>query len=157
MQLTSSSFQHQAGIPARFTCDGENISPELSWSDAPPEAKSFALIMHDPDAPRAGGFTHWLLYNIPASVAHLEPNVPGREQVAGTGVQGKNDSGQIGYMGPCPPSGTHRYFLRLYALDNELRLGPGAALKQLEQAIGGHVMAQTELMGTYSRAAKRAA
>jgi Raf kinase inhibitor-like YbhB/YbcL family protein len=98
--------------------------------------------MHDPDAPRHGGFTHWVLYNIPGNVAHLEPNVPRKEQVAGTGTQGKNDSGQIGYMVPCPPSGTHRYFLRLYALERYLELKPGATQKQVEQAMSGHVLAQ---------------
>lgn len=157
MQLTSTAFQHQAKIPARLTCDGENTSPELSWRDAPSETKSFALIMHDPDAPRAGGFTHWVLYSIPAGISHLEPNVPKRDRISGTGIQGRNDSGKTGYMGPCPPSGTHRYFLRLYALDKELKLPSGLTREGLERAMEGHILEQTELMGTYARAAQKVA
>jgi Raf kinase inhibitor-like YbhB/YbcL family protein len=157
MQLTSSAFQQGGPIPARFTCDDENISPDLSWEDVPPEAKSFALIMHDPDAPREGGFTHWILYNIPANVTELEPNIPKEQGVPGIGVQGKNDAGKIGYMGPCPPFGTHRYFLRVYALDTELNLRPGASLEQLQEAMRGHILDEAELMGTYARASKRAA
>lgn len=157
MQLTSAAFQHNARIPNRCTCDGENISPELSWQDAPSDTKSFALIMHDPDAPRAGGFTHWVLYSIPAGIAHLEPNVPKRERISGTGIQGRNDSGKTGYMGPCPPSGTHRYFLRLYALDKVLKLPSGLTREGLERAMEGHILEQTELMGTYTRAAQRVA
>lgn len=157
MQLTSSAFQQGAGIPRQFTCDGANRSPELSWRDAPAQTRSFVLIMHDPDAPRAGGFTHWVLYNIPANVGAVEPNVPPQGRIAGIGVQGKNDSGKIGYTGPCPPSGTHRYFLRLYALDTELNLQPGASHQEVEDAIRGHVLEQAELMGTYARASQRAA
>ena len=157
MQLTSSAFQHEGKIPARFTCDGENQSPEFSWRDAPAETKFFALIMHDPDAPRPGGFTHWVLYDIPASNGAIMPHVPRQERVAGTGVQGKNDAGKIGYMGPCPPSGTHRYFVRLYALDKELKLNPGATREEVERAIRGHVLEQAELMGTYARSSERAA
>ena len=157
MQLTSSAFQHEGKIPAKFTCDGDNQSPEFSWSGAPAQTKSFALIMHDPDAPKPGGFTHWVLYDIPAGNGAIMPNVPNREHVAGTGVQGKNDARKIGYMGPCPPSGTHRYFVRLYALDTELKLDPGATREQLEQAIEGHVLAQAEVMGTYARSSERAA
>lgn len=157
MQLMSSAFQHEGKIPASFTCDGENISPELSWRDAPDQTQSFVLLMHDPDAPRAGGFTHWVLYNIPASVAALEPNVTKEERLAGIGVQGKNDSGKIGYMGPCPPSGTHRYFVRLYALDAELDLKPGASTEQVQKAMRGHVLDQAELMGRYARRSERAA
>lgn len=157
MQLMSSFFQHEGKIPASFTCDGENISPELSWRDAPDQTQSFVLLMHDPDAPRAGGFTHWVLYNIPASVAALEPNVRKEERLAGIGVQGKNDSGKIGYMGPCPPSGTHRYFVRLYALDIELNLKPGASTEQVQKAMRGHVLDQAELMGRYARRSERAA
>ena len=157
MQLTSSAFQHEGKIPAKFTCDGENQSPDFSWSDAPAQTKSFALIMHDPDAPRAGGFTHWVMYDIPPGTGALSPSMPKQERVAGAGLQGKNDSGKIGYMGPCPPSGTHRYYVRLYALDNELKLDPGATREQLENSIRGHVLEQAELMGTYARSSERAA
>jgi Raf kinase inhibitor-like YbhB/YbcL family protein len=157
MQLSSAAFQQGNNIPQQYTCDGENTSPELSWRDAPAHTKSFALIMHDPDAPRAGGFTHWVLYNIAAGVAALEPKVPPQERVPGIGVQGKNDAGKIGYMGPCPPSGTHRYFVRLYALDAELNLKPGASKQELETAIRGHVLEEAELMGTYARSSKKVA
>lgn len=157
MQLSSTAFQQARSFPIRYTCDGENVSPALSWRAAPEQTKSFALIMHDPDAARAGGFTHWVLYNIPASVAALPAHLPQEGQVDGICVQGKNDSGEIGYTGPCPPSGTHRYLLRLYALDAELKLKPGASPQQLQQALSGHVLAQAELTGTYARIAQKAA
>jgi len=157
MQLSSSAFQQARSIPIRFTCDGENISPAFSWRGAPAQTKSFALIMHDPDAPGAGGFTHWVLYNIPASVAELPSNLPQVEQVGGKCVQGKNDSGKFGYIGPCPPAGTHRYLVRLYALDAELNLKPGASHQQLRDAMHGHVLSQAELTGTYTRTSQKAA
>ncbi len=157
LQLSSAAFQREARIPARFTCDGDNISPELSWKDSPAQTKSFVLIMHDPDAPMAGGFTHWVMYDIPGNVAHIEQNVPRQGRVAGTGIQGKNDSGKIGYMGPCPPSGTHRYYTRLYALDTELKLEPGVSQERVEQAMSGHVLEHAELMGKYSKASRKAA
>src|SRR5215472_143912 len=119
-QLTSSAFETESSIPQQFSCDGRDISPELSWSSAPAGTKSFALIMHDPDAPIEGGYTHWLVYNIPATANHLPENVPNQDKVPGGGMQGRNDSGKYGYTGPCPPSGTHRYYFRLYALDGEL-------------------------------------
>jgi Raf kinase inhibitor-like YbhB/YbcL family protein len=107
MQITSSSFQHGAEIPRHFTSDGEDVSPELSWRDAPAETKAFVVIVHDPDAPRPGGFTHWTVYDIPPGTGHIDENVPDTEAVSGLGRQGKNDGGKIGYMGPAPPSGTH--------------------------------------------------
>lgn len=157
MQLASSSFQHGADIPAHYTSDGEDVSPELSWGDAPTETKSFALIVHDPDAPRPGGFTHWTVYNIPREANHTEENVPRIEVVSGLGTQGKNDADNIGYMGPAPPSGTHRYFFRLYALNTALDLGAGASPKEVNDAIKGHVIAHAELMGTYQNKRERAA
>jgi Raf kinase inhibitor-like YbhB/YbcL family protein len=157
MQLTSSAFQAGGAIPVRFTCEGDDISPEFSWKEAPPQAKSFALIMHDPDAPRAGGFTHWVIYNIPANAGHIEEKTPKRERVPGLGLQGTNDSGEVGYMGPCPPSGTHRYYVRLYALDSELTLRPGASHKEVVAAMQGHVLEQAELMGKYTNKSERAA
>jgi Raf kinase inhibitor-like YbhB/YbcL family protein len=157
MQLNSSDFTAGGAIPIRFTCEGDDVSPELSWKEAPPEAKSFALIMHDPDAPRTGGFTHWVLYNIPAEKGALEPEVPKREQIPGTGLQGKNDSGQIGYTGPCPPSGNHRYYIRLFALDQELKLRPGVTHDELTQVMEGHILERAELMGTYRKQAEKAA
>jgi Raf kinase inhibitor-like YbhB/YbcL family protein len=157
MQLTSTAFQAGAEIPSNFTCDGEDVSPELSWKDAPKETKSFALIVHDPDAPRTGGFTHWVLYNISPRTGHIEETVPEGEQIAGVGIQGKNDAGQIGYMGPAPPSGVHRYFFRLFALDTTLDLRPGATHKDVSAAMKGHILAQAELMGTYEKKSQRAA
>jgi len=126
------------------------LSPELSWQDAPPKAQSFVLIVHDPDARKPGGFTHWVVYNIPPETNHIAENVPDTEVVSGMGMQGKNDGGKIGYMGPAPPSGTHRYFFRLYALDRMLDLGVRATHKEVSDAIKGHVLAQAELMGTYA-------
>ncbi len=157
MQLTSSDFGVGGAIPIRFTCEGDNVSPEFSWKEAPGETKSFALIVHDPDAPRAGGFTQWILYNIPAEKGHLDPDVPKNDNVPGTGVHGRNDSGEIGYMGPCPPSGTHRYYVRLFALDTEVRLPPGATHDELTEAMEGHILARAELMGTYGKKAEKAA
>lgn len=157
MELTSSAFNQGEEIPSSFTSDGENVSPELSWKDAPAQTKSFALIVHDPDAPMAGGFTHWVVYNISRDAGHVEQNVPQEEQIKGLGMQGKNDGGKIGYTGPAPPSGTHRYFFWLYALDTMLDVGPGAKHKEISFAIKGHVLAQAELMGTYEKKSQRAA
>lgn len=157
MRLSSSSFEQGGAIPAQFTCEGKDISPELDWKDAPRETKSFALILHDPDAPLANGFTHWVLYSIPPSVHHIEANRPRDPKIAGLGAQGKNDAGKIGYLGPCPPSGTHRYFFRLYALRSELALDPGATRQEVEAAMQGHVIEEAELMGTYRKAQAKAA
>ncbi len=156
MRLTSSSFGPGGAIPALFTCEGQDISPEFDWTDAPRETKSFALIIHDPDAPIRNGFTHWVLYNIPSQIHHIGANQPRTPKIAGLGIQGKNDAGKIGYMGPCPPSGTHRYFIRLFALRTELGLKPGATRDELEDAIEGHAIEEAELMGTYTKAHTRA-
>ena len=156
MRLTSTVIQEGSEIPIVYTSDGDNISPELSWHDAPDKTQSFALIVHDPDAPRPGGFTHWLLYNIPAQVKHINENVPHDEEIPGLGLQGKNDAGKIGYIGPAPPSGTHRYFFRLFAIDKLLTLPPGASHKQLSAAVKGHILAQAELIGTYEKKSQAA-
>src|SRR5438270_684375 len=124
LQLTSSAFQPHGSIPKQFTCEGNNISPELAWKNAPAGTKSLALIVHDPDAPRPGGFTHWVAYNIPASISQIAENAPHDNKLPGGGLQGKNDYGETGYKGPCPPSGTHHYYFYLYALDTELKLKP---------------------------------
>lgn len=115
------------------------------------------LIVHDPDAPRPGGFTHWVVYNIPPETNHIAENVADTEVVSGLGMQGKNDGGKIGYMGPAPQSGTHRYFFRLYALDISLDLSVRATHKEVVDAMKGHVLAQAELMGTYANKKERAA
>ncbi len=147
MTLHSSAFREGETIPRRYTCDGDDRSPDLRWSDAPPTTRSFALIMDDPDAPR-GTFTHWLVWDLPASLAMLP------EGAAGVGQEGTNDFGRSGYGGPCPPRGhgPHRYFFTLYALDVEsLRLRAGASRQSLESAMQGHILAQARLMGRYER------
>ena len=151
LQLTSSSFPSEGSIPRKFTCEGEDVSPELSWKNAPAGTKTFALIVHDPDAPRPGGFTHWVVYNIPAKVTHIAQIPPRGERLPDGGIQGKSDFGQTGYRGPCPPSGTHRYYFYLYALDTELKLSSGATKDDVENAIKGHVLEKTELMGKYKK------
>lgn len=157
LQLTSTAFETENSIPSKFSCEGRNISPELSWSPPPAGTKSLALIMHDPDAPIEGGYTHWLLYNIPPNLNHLPENIPNQDRLPGGGVQGKNDSGKYGYTGPCPPSGTHRYYFRLYALDRELDSRAGASKAALEKAMEGHVLAKAELLGRYRRNSNKAA
>lgn len=144
MKVTSSAFQGGANIPSKFSCDGANSSPPLQISDVPSEAKSLVLIVDDPDAP-SGLFTHWAVWNIsPQTSTIAEGSVP-------KGVQGTNDFGKSGYGGPCPPSGTHRYYFKIFALDRELDLPFGAKRSQLDAAIKEHVIAQGELMGRYSR------
>jgi Raf kinase inhibitor-like YbhB/YbcL family protein len=144
MKITSSAFQQAASIPSKFTCDGANASPPLQIADVPSEAKSLALIVDDPDAP-GGLFTHWIVWNIsPQTSTVAEGSTP-------KGVQGTNDFGKSGYGAPCPPSGTHRYYFKIFALDRELDLPIGAQRRQFDQAIKGHVIAQGELVGRYSR------
>ena len=144
MALTSPAFNDGKAIPSKFTCDGEDISPELDWFGTPEGTVSLALIMDDPDAP-AGTWVHWVLYNMPMDLSGL------REGMTGVGVDGTNSWNQTGYGGPCPPSGTHRYYFKLYALDVNLELGPGAKKGDLLAAMEGHILGQAELMGTYSR------
>ncbi len=149
--ISSTAFPEGQAIPAKFTCTGPDVSPQLSWHDAPAATKSFALIMDDPDAP-AGTWVHWVLYNIPANVAELPEGVEKQEQVAGGALQGRNDFRKIGYGGPCPPPGKpHRYFFKLYALDTRLDLKAGASKADLERAMKSHVVGQTELIGRFGR------
>lgn len=150
LQLSSAAFEDGGAIPAQYTCDGRNVSPPLAWSGAPAATRTFALIADDPDAPR-GTWTHWLLYNLPAGVNTLPENVPPHDETAEGARHGTNDFRQRGYGGPCPPSGTHRYFFKLYALDAELPLQPGAARDELLAAMRGHVLAEGQLMGRYQR------
>lgn len=149
MEITSTAFTHEGMIPRRFTCDGEDVSPPLAWKGVPPEAKSLALIADDPDAPRKT-WVHWVLYNLPATSGGLPEGVPAERTLAG-GRQGTSDFGRIGYGGPCPPSGTHRYFFKLFALDAQLDLLPGATKEELLRAMEGHVLAEAQLMGRYRR------
>jgi Raf kinase inhibitor-like YbhB/YbcL family protein len=157
LHLTSTAFETESNIPMQYSCDGRNISPDLSWSGAPAGTKSFALVMHDPDAPVAGGYTHWLVYNVPSAADHIPENAPNQDRLPGGGMQGKNDSGTYGYTGPCPPSGTHRYYFRLYALDVELDPRAGTSKAAMEKSMQGHVLAQAELLGRYKRPSGKAA
>jgi hypothetical protein len=162
MKLTSTAFQHEGAIPAKYTGTGPDVSPPLAWSDAPQRTKSFALICDDPDAPSRknprpqGPWVHWVIYNIPPSVTQLPEGVPRKSQLtepAGA-KQGKNDFPDIGYRGPMPPpgSGPHRYFFKVYALDTLLDLDASKATKKsLLDALKDHILAQGELMGTFER------
>jgi hypothetical protein len=150
LKIESPAFVHEGLIPLKYSCDGLNISPPLKWSGAPEGTKSFALIADDPDAP-AGTWVHWVIFNIPDTVYELKENIPLRQQLADGSVQGNNSSRKIGYSGPCPPSGTHRYYFKLYALDTMLDLSAGATKSQLLDAMEGHILAQCELMGKYKR------
>ena len=150
MEITSVAFKEGQPIPRQYTCDGINISPPLEWNGVPKTAKTIAIICDDPDAP-AGTWVHWVLYNLPADKIGLIENTPAAETLSGGGMQGKNDFGKIGYGGPCPPSGTHRYFFKAYALDSELPLKPGATKAEVEKAMEGHVSMQAQLKGTYKR------
>jgi Raf kinase inhibitor-like YbhB/YbcL family protein len=144
MKITSSAFQEGGNIPSRFTCDGSDISPPLQIAGVPSEAKSLVLIADDPDAP-SGLFTHWLVWNIPPQTNSIaEGSTP-------KGVHGANDFGKSGYRGPCPPPGTHRYSFKIFALDRELDLRALAKRSQVDAAMKGHVIAQDELVGRYTR------
>lgn len=150
MKLESSAFEANGFIPPKYTCDRDNISPPLHWDEPPAGTHSLALICDDPDAPM-GTFVHWVLYDLPPKTRQLAESVPVVAELPAGGVQGKNDFRKSGYGGPCPPSGTHRYFFKLYALDKKLELEPGAAKAQLLKAMEGHVLASAELVGRYAR------
>lgn len=149
--LKSSAFTAGGEIPKKFTCEGPDVSPALAWGDPPAGTQSISLIMDDPDAP-AGTWVHWVLYDLPASTRELPEGVPKEEQLSSGARQGRNDFRRIGYGGPCPPPGRpHRYFFKLYALDTKTNLKAGATKAELEKAMRGHILAQTELMGRYKR------
>ena len=149
--IRSDAFDADQPIPTRFTCDGDDVSPALSWSDVPDGTQSLALIMDDPDAPR-GVFTHWVLFNLPAGARSLPEGVAKTERPESGGFQGRNDFGDIGYGGPCPPpGGPHRYRFFLYALDGLIDLGAGASKQQVLDAVEGHVLAEAQLVGSYQR------
>ena len=149
--LTTTAFSVGGDIPKKYTCDGADLSPTLSWTDMPAGTQSLALIADDPDAP-AGTWTHWVIWNIPAKLTGLAENVLKTEALADGTRQGRNDFRRIGYGGPCPPAGKpHRYFFKLYALDGKLDLRAGANRGELERAMSGHVLAQAEVMGKYGR------
>lgn len=151
LAISSPAFENGGIIPKRYTCEGENISPPLNWTGVPPEAKSLVLICDDPDAP-GGVFNHWLLYNIPPSTSSLPEGIPPLPSLADGSLQGYNSFGRIGYGGPCPPPGpAHRYFFRLYALDTTLNVPPKAKKAQVLKAMEGHILAEAEVMGMFSR------
>jgi Raf kinase inhibitor-like YbhB/YbcL family protein len=150
-KLSSSAFQPGGDIPSKYTCSGADVSPTLDWTDPPPGTQTFALIVDDPDAP-VGTWVHWVAYDLPASARQLPEGVPKTDAIPGGGTQGQNDFRKTGYGGPCPPPGKpHRYYFKLYALDSKLSLKPGATKKAVEQAMAGHILAQTEVMGRFQR------
>jgi Raf kinase inhibitor-like YbhB/YbcL family protein len=149
LTVTSPAFDPGKTIPADYSCDGRNVSPALSWTGAPSATRSFAVIMDDPDAP-AGTWVHWVYYDIPAGATGLPEGVAPDANPATGGVQGKNSFGRIGYGGPCPPANqTHRYFFKVYALDTQLGLAPGASRADVDKAIAGHILARGQLMGRF--------
>ena len=151
MQVNSKLIAPGGEFPKRETCDGQNTSPQLAWSGAPPATKSFAMILDDPDAP-GGTFTHWIVWNIPNGTHELPENLPKTAELADGARQGRNDFGTVGYGGPCPqPGKPHRYFFRLFALDNVPAVKAGAGRGELERALQGHILARGELMGRYAR------
>lgn len=144
MQITSSQFKHGDSIPALYTCEGKDISPPLYFINVPEEAQSLALIVDDPDAPK-GTFVHWLVWNLPPTLTAITDALPK------DAIQGTNDFHRASYGGPCPPSGTHRYFFKLYALDKTLDLDSKATKIKLAKAMQGHILQTAELIGTYQR------
>jgi Raf kinase inhibitor-like YbhB/YbcL family protein len=142
IKVFSSAFAANVSIPGKYTCDGTNVNPPLEFEGIPEDAESLVLIVDDPDAPMKT-FTHWIVWNIEPVAKIEEDSIPG--------VEGRNDFKKIGYGGPCPPSGTHRYFFRVYALDRQLELKAGAGRKELEKEMVGHIIAEGELMGKYSK------
>jgi len=150
LEVRSSAFKYGGYIPSKYTCDSENISPQLSWSKGPNGTKSYAIIADDPDAPM-GTWVHWVIYNIPEDVTNLPEALSDDKKLDFGALQGKNDFKKIGYGGPCPPGGTHRYYFKVYALDTILNVEPGLTKRQLLKAMEGHILAKGELMGKYSR------
>ncbi len=151
MYISSPAFENGKSIPAKFSCQGENVSPLLTWSGVPPRARSLALITEDPDAP-SGTFYHWVVYNMQPTLTGLPEKVPTTGEVAGIGTQGSSGFGRTGYGGPCPPPGKpHRYYFTLFATDLEPTLSPGLNAAGLQKQLQGHVLAQAQWMGTFQR------
>ena len=151
LSLSSIAFQDGEGIPVKHTCEGQDVSPPLMWSEPPQGTQSLALIVDDPDAP-GGVFNHWVLFNIPPDSRQLPEALPTQAQLPSGALQGKNGFGRVGYGGPCPPPGRpHRYYFTLYALDRGLDLKAGVSKKQVLDAMQGHILAQEKLTGTYQR------
>ena len=154
LRIASPAFAHGESIPRRYTCDGDDISPALEWSGIPDDTRSLALIVDDPDAPDPAApkrvWVHWVLYDIPPDIAGLREGIGGADLPPGT-LEGLNDWKKVGYGGPCPPIGRHRYFFKLYALDCMLRDLEHPTKAKLERAIDGHVLARAELVGTFKK------
>jgi Raf kinase inhibitor-like YbhB/YbcL family protein len=150
MEIKSPAFEEGAFIPRKYTCDGMNVSPPLEWSLVPEVTKAFALICDDPDASMRT-WVHWVLYNIPGDQNRISEDIPPMEVLENGAMHGKNDFRRTGYGGPCPPRGTHRYFYKIYALDEVLDLDPGISKKALLKAMEGHVLAEGQLVGRYKR------
>jgi Raf kinase inhibitor-like YbhB/YbcL family protein len=149
--LESAAFKSGEDIPKKFTCEGADVSPHLKWGDPPAGTKSLALIADDPDAP-VGTWVHWVMYDLEPPIKELQEGFPKSEEILGIGKQGLNDFRRLGYGGPCPPPGkAHRYYFKLYALDTKLNMKPKATKQDVERAMQGHILAQTELMGKYKR------
>ena len=150
IKIKSPAFVPGGKIPGKYTCDGMDISPPLAWTSGPEGTKTFALICDDPDAP-VGTWVHWVLFNLPADIIELRENVPPERELESGAKQGMNDFRKIGYGGPCPPGGIHRYYFKLYALDTEINLEAGATKSELLKAMEGHILAEGQLMGRYER------
>lgn len=150
MDIQSPAFQEGGAIPKLYTCKGKNISPPLSWSGVPAEAKSIALTVDDPDAP-GGTYDHWVVFNLPPDSKGLPEAVPAGKNLPNGALQGVTSGRKSGYLGPCPPSGTHRYFFKIYALDKKLDLKSGVTKRELLKAMQGHALAEGQLMGKFSK------
>jgi Raf kinase inhibitor-like YbhB/YbcL family protein len=150
IKLTSTAFKEGTMIPQKYTCDGPDISPQLELEGIPPKAQSIALVCDDPDAP-AGTWVHWVLYDWPVREKTIPEGISAERELASGARQGTNDFRRIGYGGPCPPGGTHRYFFKAYALDIKLNLSPGLTKANLVEAMKGHILAEAQLMGKYKR------
>ncbi len=150
LEVTSPAFEDGGLIPRKYTCDGEDISPPIRWRGIPPGTASIALISDDPDAP-VGTWVHWVIFNIPPNTEGLEEGIPPEGVLSNGARQGLNDFRRIGYGGPCPPRGVHRYYFKVYALDKVLDLGPGITKERLLEAMEGHILDRGELMGRYGR------
>jgi len=150
VKVSCAAFKEEGMIPGKYTCDEDDVSPPLAWDSIPEGTKMLALICDDPDAPM-GTWVHWVLFNLPGDISDLPENIPPERELESGAKQGTNDFGRIGYGGPCPPGGTHRYYFKLYALDAELDLEAGAKKPQLLEAMEGHILAEGQLMGKYSR------
>ena len=150
IKVTSTAFKDGGMMPGKYSLNGGNVSPPIAWNNVPEGTKSFALICDDPDAP-AGVWVHWVVYDIPASVKSLSEHQPKTAALPNGAKQGTNDFPKLGYDGPAPPSGTHRYFFKVYALDTEMNLQPGATKPQLLEAMEGHILAKGQIVGKFSK------